>query len=249
MIVCITQNSSLKIVRQTDHAATCCQIARAWNRPDMFDDDQWTQIILAAKHHDDGWFEEWQKPVLDDDGRPLDFKAIATQDHVRIWRRSIFEAKSHGQFAELLVAKYARQLYTSVDSSHIEDHQLAQTFIDELTDMVVEGAAQIDMSPIELQAALRILTLCDGLSLALLDAIDWMGLTEQMVFGNETSALSLRRDRRGVMVQPWPFDTGPIILTTRAYVLTSHHFTTPEDLVAELKVAAPTELSWELMSG
>ncbi len=209
MIVNEQPDGSLRIVRQPDHAVTCAHMARAWRRPQAFDADLWTAFCWTVEHHDDGWIDELIDP-------PIDFKEMPTVRHTEIWRRSIDLARAHSPFAGVLIALYARHLYTSFRNEQLDDAQLSQQFIDELTSALAGEMPDTGVEPTTLQAALRLLGFFDALSLALLDGIPWFDRYEGLAFGDVAATLRVDRDGERVRINPWPFTAEHIELTTRS---------------------------------
>lgn len=214
----------VRVVKQTDHAQSSAQIVRAWARPEPFDDDVWQTLCWAVEHHDDGWADE----SIEDP--PVDFKAIHTTKHTTIWRQSIDLAAAHHPLAGVLVALYARHLYTNIDNDHVDDENMAQAFIKETADRIADQVSQIAIDPTQLQAAMNLLGFCDGLSLALLGGIGWIDRTDPLWFGKCIEPLTVRQDGERVAIDPWPFAEPRVRLTTKASMITDGQVR-PHDLI------------------
>jgi hypothetical protein len=256
MIVNDYGKGNLQLVRQPDHAAMGAQIARAWRRPSGFDAPLWQAVIDAVEHHDDGWAESEKLPLLDDDGRPLDFKTMPTQTHTIIWRRSVTAARQRDAVTGLFVALYARRLYTGEGAAHVDDDRIAQQFVDELTTQIAEDIDRLSqdgqpqcvaVDPTNLQTAARLLSFFDGISLAVLGGLSWFDATEPLAFADKDSALALQYAEQGhILVDPWPFASKQVELTTRAYEVRAQRYKYPLEVAEAMSKAKPLKLSWTL---
>ena len=256
MLVVKEPSGELVLIRQPDHAAMCAQLARAWRRPAAVPPRLWQVLLQAVSHHDDGWLDTERRPLLDEARCPLDFKAMPTERHVAIWRRGVATAQSDNPFAALLVAMYARLLYTTIAPPDTDDAHCAQTLIDELTDTIDDcirllRAGDDDqrcaVEPPNLLVAQRLFAIFDSLPLALAGAIDWFDQTEPLAFGDRESTLQLARDgRTTVRVQPWPFEQDQVALTAAAFRSERTRFDSSADLAQYLTRTPPIELSWAL---
>ena len=255
MLVVTEPTGELLLIRQTDHATTCGQLARAWRRPEVVPRRLWSVLLEAVERHDDGWTETEQQPLLDDAGSPLDFKVMPVEQHVAIWRRSLAAAQHDDPYAALLVALHARLLYTTVAPPDTDDAPCAQTLIDELTGTINDSIERLGagdagqrrvVEPGNLQAAQRLFSFFDRLPLALPGGIPWTAQTEPLAFDDREDELHLRRDGQAVFVEPWPFEPDHVTLTTPAVRTARKRFSSSADLAQHLAQATPTELSWAL---
>jgi len=256
MIVNDNGNGSLQLVRQPDHAAMSAQIARAWRPPSALAGAIWPAMIDAVEHHDDGWFEAEKLPLIDEDGRPLDFKTMPTQTHTGIWRRGVAAARQRDPYTGLLIALYARRLYTDATTAHVDDDRVAQQFVNELTEQIAEdierlssgdAAQQRAVEPTNLQTALRLLSLFDSLSLALLGGISWFDATEPLAFDDDESALTLFAGEAGeVAIDPWPFNSDDVRLTVVAREVRAKRYKYPLEVAESMGRVTPMTLAWTL---
>jgi hypothetical protein len=256
MIVNDYGKGMLQLVRQPDHAAMSAQMARAWRRPAGFDAPLWDAVIDAVEHHDDGWAESEKLPLLDDDGRPLDFKTMPTQTHTIIWRRSVTAARQRDALTGLFVALYARWLYTSEAASHVDDDRIAQQFVNELTTQIAEDidrlsqesdARRAAVEPKNLQTVVRLVSLFDALSLAMLGGLSWFDATEPLAFADQDSALTLQYGEQGqILVDPWPFGDKQVMLTVAAREVRAKRYKYPLEIAEGMTRAKPLKLSWTL---
>ena len=259
MLVVEEPTGVLVLIRQTDHAVTCAQLAQAWRPPAAVPASLWQVLLDTMSRHDDGWCETERRPLLDDDGRPVDFKAMPAEQHVAIWRRSVAAAQRDDPFAALLVALHARLLYTTIAPPEPDDLPCAQALIDELTGVIDDSIRQLSagdadrrraVEPGNLQAAQRLFAFFDALPLALAGAIGWIGQTAPLAFGDRESVLRLVRDGgSAVRVEPWPFAPAQVTLSAAAYRATPSRFDSSADLAQHLAQSAPTELTWAMIPG
>ena len=217
---------ALTLIRQADHAALAGQLVRAWRRPTALPPGARDRLILAVDHHDDGWALAERKPVLDTDGRPLDFAHIPTDQHVTIWRRSVDLAADRDPYVGLLVAHHARHLYTTTRIGAEDNPAIAQAFITELALRIVRCSEPLALGDAEDQLACdprcvilarRLLSFFDGLSLALCGAIGWHFAAEPVAFADTQATMTLvPRGDDAVTVAPWPFEGDELVVTVPA---------------------------------
>lgn len=257
MLVVQEPAGAMLLVRQPDHAATCAQLAEAWQRPSSLDPQIWASFVEAAGRHDDGWMEAEKLPVLGEDGTPLDFKTIPTRLHVDIWRRSVELARPHEPFAALMIALHARTLYTQTGQIYYEDQRLAQELVNDLTGLIDHSIGRLSVGtdaqrgavePRNLETARRLLSFFDGLSLALVGGISWFDGTEPLVFGDQESTLGLSRRDSIIYVDPWPFTGNQVTLTTIGFHLRTRRYRSAGHLAVDLARAKPVDLNWRLQA-
>lgn len=217
-MIVLRRDNLLRSIRQPDHAAMAAELARAWQPPDpqRLPASIWERLIEAVEHHDDGWIAAEQKPTLDQDGRPCDFRNMPADQHVAIWRRSIDLAERRDAYEAALVALHARHLYTTTRMG--DDNPAAvQAFINELNIRIGRCCEPLSLGdadelaaiePRALQTARRLLTGFDGLSLALLGALPPDGPNgEPMLVGDRDATLQLIGAGAAWALSPWPFTT------------------------------------------
>jgi len=259
MIIDHADDGALLLVRQPDHAVTCGQLAAAWRKPEALSPEVWAAFCRAAAQHDDGWIEAEKAPTLDEDGGPLDFKTISTALHADIWRRSVELAREQGDpFASLMIALHARLLYAHNSETRAADQLVAQRLMADLAqviDRAIERMAagdpgqQVAVEPKNLEAARRVLSFMDGLTLALLGAIDRFDATEPLAFGDVVESLTLRRDGDVTYVHPWPFEGEKASLSARCYRMQQPRFRDPTHLAWLMGGAQVFDLRWTLLPG
>jgi Protein of unknown function (DUF3891) len=102
----------LLVIRQTDHAVLSGFLAREWGndlfrRPDLFE-----SFCLAAREHDNGWWEWEMAPRIDPKTRvPYTFMSIPTEEHVALYQRGIERLIKVDRYAALLASLHCTGLY------------------------------------------------------------------------------------------------------------------------------------------
>ena len=258
MIVVNDENSELLVVRQRDHALASAAFAERWCRPEVIPPSMWHRFVEAVRRHDDGWIGQESAPLISSEGRPLDFKAIPTPEHVAIWRTGVECHRHMDPYVALLIAQHARWLYTHVGQETVEDQRRVQAFTDELgqwIDGCIEQLAggqsdeQAAVDPHALAAARSLLTFFDQASLILIGALPATDRTEPLWFGTRHEALVMDSCHGALMVTPWPFAGKAWGLTTVARRLTGHLFSSPQHLHEEVARAPQATLEWQVRPG
>ena len=97
------------LITQPDHAAVAGAVMRHW-RDERLESPRRETILLAVSEHDNGWIEVDRAPLVNADGRLLDF--ISAPDEVRqgVWPRGIARLEST-PYAAALVAAHALHIY------------------------------------------------------------------------------------------------------------------------------------------
>ena len=250
------------LVCQKDHAATSAQIAAAWRRPGTITLSIWQRLMEAVHRHDDGWTETDRGPTLDRRGRPHDFKSIPTDRHTAVWQCGVDLAAADDLYVALLIALHARWLYTHVKQSELEDQEIAQAFVEQITLRADELIHQMSLGTCEertavepgpLSTARRLLGFFDALSLALIGAIAWFDQTDVLAFADERARLSMRRDDPAghdgcVWIGPWPIEADRLDLSTRAVRLPRGRVADADELAQLLDRSSAIDLNWRLVS-
>lgn len=250
------------LVCQKDHAATSAQIAAAWCRPGAIMPSIWRRLLEAVRCHDDGWTEADRGPTVDRQGRPHDFKSIPTGRHTAVWQCGIDLVAADDVYVALLMALHARWLYTHAEQDDVEDQKRAQAFVEQMTLRVDEWIHRLSLGTSEertavepgpLSTARRLLGFFDALSLALIGAIAWFDQTDVLAFVDERARLSMRRDDPAghdgcVWIAPWPIETNPLDLSTRAARLPCGRFADADELAQLMDCSSAIDLNWRLVS-
>ena len=105
MIVRRSGGSQL-LITQPDHAALAGRVMECWTAGALQRSPRRAEIFLAIYEHDNGWREPDAEPIIDSDGKILDF--VHAPDAVRqaLWLRGI-ERLAESPYAAALVAQHA----------------------------------------------------------------------------------------------------------------------------------------------
>lgn len=255
MVILDQDDGGLLAITQPRHAEMAAVLAQAWIRPLSVPEEVWPLVIEAVTHHDDGWAPVEQQPPVDGEGRPYGFDDIPTQIHTSIWRASV-ENESLSLYSRLLIALHARSLYTHYSREHDDaERQQAMAFIDELSLRVADWIAEIKkgdgalvgaMHPTALDAAAKVLSCCDGLSLIMLGAVPPRSQLGPAAFGKQHTTLRLSRTKRAVTLFPWPFRPPSVEASVEAVKLTRAQFESDQALAEAMKQGERVELSRRL---
>lgn len=160
MIVTATPDG-WRCVTQADHARVSHDILSLW-RADAFPlHPRRDDLLLAAREHDNGWWEADAAPRLDAGGsRPRDFMEQADGDRFEIWRRGIARHRQSRPYVSALILEHALSLHRDRRGSAGWDDFLGE--LEAERERLPE--AGIDLAALE--ADYRWLHLADLLSLA-----------------------------------------------------------------------------------
>lgn len=261
MILLDHDDAAPMVVLQPDHAATCEQMALAWDWPVALPMPVWDRFVQGTRRHDDGWRDVEKAPLLGRCGELLGFKQMPTQVHIDIWRRGIERAGRADPYAALLIAQHARYLYVNFPREDTpEDRQLAQDFItdmayqtNDLIDSLARGSAadRAAVDPFNLAMARRLLSFFDAFSLMLLGALPMEPMVEPIDYAERRAILDIHSDEHApgavLRIRPWPFAVAHLELTTRARRLEKATFTDPADAARAIADAPVTDLKWTLV--
>lgn len=103
----------LTLIRQTEHARICGDMARAWGSDDFAAPAPPPAVALAAAEHDNGWTEWEDTPLLNPrTHQPYRYGDIPIDEHLPIYRRGIARAIAMDPYAGLLVSLHGSRLYS-----------------------------------------------------------------------------------------------------------------------------------------
>lgn len=259
MIVLPQHDGGLLLIRQTDHAKASGELARQWRRPGVFPAQTWDLLIDAVAHHDDGWIETENTPVLCPDGSPCDFKKLPEADHVAIWQRSIALAAERDPYIALVVAMHARRLYTEVIPARVEtDPGVVIEFLahlNEQTDDWINAltcgspAMRSAVRPHNLEKARALLSFMDSVTLGLLGAIDRVTTTHPLAFAHESAPIRLTYESGKVTLNPWPFEGRCLTLSMPAVYVARKVFASQDALHEANRQGEKRTLGWTITAG
>ena len=209
------------------------------------------ETVLAAAEHDNGWWEWEADPQIDPaDGLPLDLTSPKQSYGVQRWRLGVPRFRDNHPYVALLISLHAYWLYAPrvlgeytpeflhpifgnpVDRSSLDDDDLeeARQFVVEqrtlqriLVDRIKgdpEWAATVE--PPHLHPHLRLLQLCDALSLHLCFGGGSERILHEIPRTSWNDRVSVNVHPAGeyrVAIDPYPFDQDPLAVTLFARIL------------------------------
>jgi hypothetical protein len=98
---------SWQVVFQTDHADLSGAFARAWRDGGS----RHASLVVAAERHDDGWAVWEQAPMVDGDGRPINFLDVQIPAHLAFYRACIAAVTEDDAYAGLLISMHGAGIY------------------------------------------------------------------------------------------------------------------------------------------
>lgn len=105
-------DGQLILIRQLDHSALCGEFARRWGNQQFAPVDPLDAVALAAARHDEGWRDEDEKPLYDDQTRrPTNFRQVEVPLHVPFYAAGIDRIVAMDPYAGLLVSMHGSGIY------------------------------------------------------------------------------------------------------------------------------------------
>ena len=212
-----------------------------------------SETILAIAEHDNGWWEWEADPQIDPaDGLPLDLIGLTQTDGFQRWRLGIPRFREQHPYVALLISLHAYWLHApriqAEDTPALlhplfgspadwpppegEELEEAKQFVAEqhvlqelLTDRIrsdPDWAAALE--PWHLHPHIRLLQLCDALSLHLCFGGDKERTLQDIPRNSWDDRVSLAirpAGERRIAIEPYPFNVDPLPVTLRARVLVS----------------------------
>jgi hypothetical protein len=105
------RGGELLFITQAAHAALAAAIMAEWAIGGLPDHPRREAILIATRHHDDGWREEDVRLHIGSDGEPLDFMAVPSDVKQRIWPRATERVSRRSPYAAALVAEHALTIH------------------------------------------------------------------------------------------------------------------------------------------
>ena len=209
------------------------------------------ETVLAIAEHDNGWWEwEADPQIAPSDGLPLDLTSLKPSDGLQRWRLGVSRFQESHPYVALLISLHAYWLHAPrVQVEHtpaflhplfgipagwppLEGGDLEETkqFVAEQHALQKRLSGRIEREPEWAAAArprhlhphLRLLQLCDALSLHLCFGGDKERTLRETprTSWNDRIAVSVRpAGERRVAIDPFPFDLDPLTVTLRARIL------------------------------
>src|SRR5262245_5664700 len=106
-----TNDRSLVLITQPDHAALAGRLMRSWEADGFPESPRRDAILTAVDLHDNGWYEVDSSPIVDDaTGKLLDFVAVPHDVRTGVWPRGVGRLRETA-YAAALVAHHAAYVY------------------------------------------------------------------------------------------------------------------------------------------
>ena len=156
----LEEESTLRLITQTDHARLACDLLSLWTADGLPDNPRRAEILTAVANHDNGWRELDAAPPLEPSrGWPYDFRQLPSTDRQRIWRDGL-DRSGASRWSALLIQHHAQSL--------LADHRCDPAWGDFflwLDERRAESTGLCRHDPLELEADYALLSIADTLSL------------------------------------------------------------------------------------
>ncbi len=261
------------VIRQTDHAVLAGFFARQWGNDTFRKPAAIESFWLAVREHDNGWCVWEREPRLDPRARaPYTFMSVPTEEHIRIYQRSVERLSQVDRYAALLAslhssglydraratmpgfsAKYVKSEELPIVEEHLQKLKLQQLRLkvelrgDPASKMLIEDKS-LDES-LRLLDALERLSLCFCTGAAEFAAID----SVQMHCDADIVDWDVRRaedgDRAEVSMTPYPFRKDPLPISILARRVPKRLYSDSFDFRRTLALAPYFALNFTLRDG
>jgi len=163
------RESDWQVVLQIDHEDLSGDLARAWRDRE----ERHGSVVVAAARHDDGWAVWERSPVVDDDGKPVNFLDVDVRAHLAFYRACIAAVTEQDPYAGLLISMHGAGIYRQRYgrdpalglSRAAEEQTLVDAFVDEQEAAYGVRAATTGATDDERWRDYELLQLFDRLSL------------------------------------------------------------------------------------
>jgi hypothetical protein len=156
------ETSDFLVITQTDHARFAGELLSLWRSDGLPDHPRRTDLLFAAREHDNGWREADAAPTLDlERGRPHDFLTLPDAERAEIWERGTARFAARRPYAALLITLHALNVLGGLGGGRRWQGLLAR-----LAERRDELLAATGAGAEEAAADYRFIDLTDGLSLA-----------------------------------------------------------------------------------
>ncbi len=106
-------HNKLLVVTQNDHAHFASELLALWRADGLPEHPRRSELLFAAREHDNDWAEFDSAPMCSAAGRPLDFMTVSPETRREIWRLGTRRHVERAPYAALLIARHAIQLHRS----------------------------------------------------------------------------------------------------------------------------------------
>jgi hypothetical protein len=161
-MIVVSADGRFRFITQPDHAHFAGELLALWRADGLPDHPRRTDLIFAAREHDNGWREADAAPRWDAErGRPHDFLTLSRRERIAIWERGTRRFAAARPYAALLITRHALSLF-----GNRREEEGWQPFLSSLEDRERELRAATDALPEDLAADYRWIDLADQISLA-----------------------------------------------------------------------------------
>ncbi|MGI8905609.1 MAG: DUF3891 family protein [Candidatus Sumerlaeaceae bacterium] len=223
---------------QIEHARLAGLIAASWN---YSGDKPSDEVIQSIRRHDDGWKEADETPLVNAAGAPMNFDEGELARSTGIWSRSSQLLADEGKLvgAALVASHFLYFAENTVDLSKASARAAvaAGKFIAQQRALVQKAkSASSTISDSEFQKHLRLLQVCDAISILLCG--DFIG-EHQLVDvpyldGSTTLNLSRKSDNLTLTLSPLPFKKN-LRDHVNCFIVPRRIYETSEELQSTLK--------------
>ncbi len=254
MIVRPLGDGRVQIVRQVDHDDLSGEIAARWGASGCWAPEPRAAVLRACAEHDDGWWDAERAPALDPQtGRPQQFTAIDTADHVALYRAGIRRVTERDPYAGLLVSMHGAGLYTGrygaqpalIERLDGDRARIAREFLDEQEALQDRLRGDLDASEEQLWPAYRLLQATDLLSLCF--CMEPRPLDVHPVAPGEAGLHVEPAGEGRASVAPFPLATDPARLKLTRRVLHDRAWPDEETFRGAFFAAQPETVEVELV--
>ena len=190
------------LLPQPEHARQSAMIVSYLKPEFLGDGERQSEIIMATKHHDDGWRKWEDAPQRAANGLPVNFLEMDSGAHHEVWFRTIFDnLRERGPAVATLIARHGAELLGHDDTMKAHFDGVLATLRKSAWPELSDEASQFRM-----ERGFAALFFADGLSLAASAVLDreWkFQLLREDRSSIEITARFLRDWT--VSVDPWPF--------------------------------------------
>ena len=278
MMVTSYDDSHLLLVLQIDHSRVAGHLAAHWGNTRFAVPNPYASMVLAAQEHDNGWWDWEIKPTLNTDGYPLDYIGSAMvlgsvwldQHHNgidRVARQDPYAGFIVSMHAEGLLTQGMGLLPYTYDYS---DDPVVQEFIEgQKTDRakLLEDTRQRDeygqlASDEHLWTNFKLMEVFDQFGQFLcnrhpLNSTDRKnGPTNKLSStpvpvapGQEDVTLTVDvQDETRAIVQPYPFDVNPLVVSFPGRLVPNRTYTGQEDFLEHFYKAERINITYTLFA-
>lgn len=235
---------------QTDHAALCGAMARAWGVAPFSAPPP--QVQRAADFHDNGWREWDPRPRLDPTtGNPHPYSRMPPEDYLTIWERGLRRAWGEGEGVGLLVSLHAMRFFAR--KQRPEDQALyaaERRRQGEALSRLGAESTEPEALPEPYATWHEWIFFWDAVSLFLCEG--WKSPWTRAIPAATGGERELRVERRegerpggSASLEPFPFQ-GPLLLEVPARVIPLAGYASQEALDAAVQAAEHRTVSWLL---